>query len=88
MAKGQHLSKHQQKIVNRYYEHRDTISLTKLSELVTELYLSDSATKTEKMWKQVATALKNAGVKPDRIEKLTTERDLEKISHLINELNK
>jgi len=36
------LTRHQAKIVERYYTHRDTIMLTRLQELVTELYLASA----------------------------------------------
>ena len=40
MAKGQHLTPHQQRIVSRYYEHADTVAITKLQEAVSDLYLA------------------------------------------------
>ena len=41
MAKHQNLSAYQQKIVKRYYEHADSITIQKLQELVSELYLAE-----------------------------------------------
>ena len=34
-------SKHQQKIIKNYYQNREAISLQRLSELVSELYLAE-----------------------------------------------
>jgi hypothetical protein len=45
-------SKHQQKIINNYYENREAISLQRLSELVTELYLAEGKAR-ERQWKFV-----------------------------------
>ena len=53
MAKGEPLSNYQRKIVDRYYEHLDTITLTKLSEAVSELYLCESEKKSQTLWKTV-----------------------------------
>jgi len=53
------LSRHQKKIVDRYYENRDAIMLGKLQELITELYLAESDKKRENLWKRVAQAMTN-----------------------------
>lgn len=42
MAKRPELSSYQRKIVDRYYEHRDTIWATRLSELVGEIALAQA----------------------------------------------
>jgi hypothetical protein len=49
-------SKHQQKIIKNYYENREAISLQRLSELVTELYLAEGKGR-QKQWKNIASAL-------------------------------
>ncbi len=61
-------SKHQMKIIDRYYDQRDSIMLTKLQELVTELYLADRGKKRASLWKRAATAMGNLKVKPQLIE--------------------
>ncbi len=66
MAKGQHLSKFQQGIVNRYYEHADTLSVSKLSELVSELAVATSPKAADKLWSRVEQALSRAGTPPAR----------------------
>lgn len=86
MAKGQHLSGHQRKIVSRYYEHRDTIALQKLSEAVSDLYLCESEKKAAALWKSAATALKNAGADPARAAKIVEARNIEGLAKLLNEL--
>ena len=53
---------HQRKIVDRYYEHRDGIMLSKLGELVGELYLADTDARRARLWDRVAKALKNLKV--------------------------
>ena len=46
-------SKHQKKIIERYYDHRDVIMLTKLGEIVTELYLATSDKKRDQLWSTI-----------------------------------
>ena len=52
----QDFTRHQQGIIKRYYENIDGISLQKLSELVTELYLAEGK-KREKLWKTAVSAM-------------------------------
>ncbi len=66
---------HQKKVINRYYDHRDAIMLTKLQELVTELYLADTSKKQDQLWKRVEAAMKNLKIKPKLIEHITSQRD-------------
>jgi len=55
---------HQKKIINRYYDHRDEIMLTRLQELVTDLYLAESDAKRQRLWTRVASAMKALKVPP------------------------
>ena len=63
MAK-QEYSAYQQKVISNYYEHMDTIQLTKLQEAVTELYLADSDKKKQRLWARVEKALTKLKIKP------------------------
>lgn len=56
-------SRNQKKIIERYYDNRDSIMLEKLSELVTELYLAESDRQRDRLWDRVAAAMKNLKVK-------------------------
>lgn len=88
MAKGQHLSRHQQGIVKRYYEHKDTIALTRLQEIASELYLTDSEAKRKKLWASAATFLRNAGASPADIDRLTHEANPTRLAAFITRLGK
>jgi hypothetical protein len=68
-------SKHQKKIIERYYDQRDGIMLNKLQELVTELYLADTAKKQDRLWERVRAALVNLKIGPTLIDHLVTRRD-------------
>lgn len=87
MAKGQHLSRHQRGIVNRYYEHRDTIMSNKLAEIVSELYLADDPRKADKLWKSAETALANTKADPALIQKAIGPRDIKKLAEIVTRLH-
>jgi hypothetical protein len=65
---------HQKKIINRYYDHRDQIMLTRLQEIVTELYLADSEAKQNRLWKRAETAMKSLKVPASQIAHLLAQR--------------
>lgn len=87
MAKGQHLSNYQRGIVNRYYEHLDTISIQKLGDAVGELYLcAGDAKKSEKLWKGVEKALEKTAASDAQIGKILASRDVEGLARLVNSM--
>lgn len=53
---------HQKRIIERYYDHRDSIMLEKLSDLVGELYLAADEKTRDRLWGRVAAALANLKV--------------------------
>ena len=78
-------SKHQQKIIKNYYENRDAISLQRLSELVTELYLAEGKAR-ERQWKYIVGVLEKLGLPADRIEHLRKKDDPKLLANLVEEL--
>jgi hypothetical protein len=68
-------SKHQKKIIERYYDQRDAIMLGKLQELVTDLYLADTDRKRDRLWERARAAMVNLKVKPGLMEHILTRRD-------------
>jgi hypothetical protein len=86
MAKGQDFTPYQRKIVDRYYEHKDTIMAQKLGELVSELYLCTDPAKAERLWQSARTALHNLEVHQSRIDVLMAKRSAEALAALVNEL--
>lgn len=88
MAKGQHLSKYQQKIVSRYYEHKDTLTTQKLQELVSDVYLASPGKEADKLWKKADAALRSAGVAPEKVDRLMASRSPEALAAIVNELAK
>src|SRR5262249_38194970 len=68
-------TRHQKKIIDRYYENKSDIMLTKLSELVGELYLADTDKKRDRLWERVSLAMKNLKVKPETAARVLESRD-------------
>lgn len=82
---GKEYSKHQQKIIKNYYDNREAISLQRLSELVTDLYLAKGKARQTK-WKQAIGALEKLGVKPDRIEHLRKQDNPAMLAKVVEEM--
>jgi hypothetical protein len=82
MGKGEHLTRHQQGIVKRYYQNRDTISAQKLAEIVSDLALCADQKKAERLWKSAETALANTGADPARTARVLRERSVEGLASL------
>jgi acetylornithine deacetylase/succinyl-diaminopimelate desuccinylase-like protein len=78
-------TKHQQNIIKNYYENRDAISLQRLSELVTELYLAEGKGR-EKQWKYIVAVLEKIGLSKDRIDHLRKKDDPRLLANLVEEL--
>jgi len=78
-------SPYQQKVIKRFYDNRDAISLQKLSELVTDLYLAEGKKRTQ-CWKRIETALKNLEIPPSRIDHLKEQDDPQLLAKLVEEL--
>jgi hypothetical protein len=76
---------HQQKIIKRYYQNIDSISLQKLGEMVTELYLADGK-KRERLWKNATVAMQKLEVHPNRISQIVTSDKPELLAELVREL--
>ena len=85
MAKRQ-LTGYQKGIVKRYYEHRDTIAITRLQELVSELYLESSAKKQAQLWTRAEKALATLDANDARVRTILDEKDVEKLAALLGEI--
>lgn len=76
MAK-QEYTKHQRGIISNYYEHLDTIMLTKLQELVGELYLAETDKKRDRLWQRVSQAMDKLKVPPAIAEHILAQKNIE-----------
>ena len=84
MAK-QEYSNYQKKVIQNYYQNLDTIALTRLQELVTELYLADTAAKKKRLWQQVEKALTKLKIKPPVIARILETQDVKILAQNLNE---
>ena len=82
---AQEYSKHQQKIIRNYYQNREAISLQRLQELVTELYLAEGK-KREKQWEYIVTTLKKLGLSQKRIDHLRAQDDPQMLAKVVEEM--
>lgn len=80
-------TKHQQNIIRNYYKNRDSISLQRLQELVTELYLT-TGKKREQHWKTIIGHLEKLGVKGDTIAHLVEQDKPELVLGVVESLLK
>jgi hypothetical protein len=78
-------SKYQQNIIKNYYENREAISLQRLSELVTELFLAEGKSR-QKQWKNIAGALEKLKVPQSRIDHLVKSDNPTLVARLVEEL--
>jgi hypothetical protein len=78
-------SKRQQKIIRSYYENREAISLQRLGELATELYLTEGKAR-KRQWTYVRAALEKLKIPPARIDHLVNEDNPALVARLVEEL--
>ena len=78
-------SKYQKKIIKNYYEHQEAISLQRLSELVTELYLAEGKARA-KQWQYIVGALEKLKVPQNRIDHLLKQDSPALVAKMVDEL--
>jgi hypothetical protein len=76
MAK-QDYSKYQKSVISGYYNNLDAIMLQKLGEMVTELYLAESAAKKKRLWERVEKAMANLKIPPAIARHILEKQDVE-----------
>jgi hypothetical protein len=78
-------SNYQKKVIKDYYKNLDKIALAGLQDLVGNIYLAESESKKETLWKQVEAALKKLKI-PDAItQHILQKRDPEILAKNIND---
>jgi heme oxygenase len=78
-------TRYQEKVIRNYYENRDAISLQRLQELVTELYLAEGKAKA-KHWKNITAVLEKLKIPADRIQHLVQKDNPALVAKLVEEL--
>ena len=78
-------SNYQQKVISNYYKNVDKIALSRLQELVTELYLAESPAKTKKLWERVEKALSNIDIHDSIRKNILAKKNIEVLANNIND---
>ncbi|MBL9125697.1 MAG: hypothetical protein JNG90_18805 [Planctomycetaceae bacterium] len=78
-------TKYQQSIIRNYYKNQDAISLQRLSELVTNLYLAEGKGRARE-WKNIVSALEKLKIPQSRIDHLVEQDDPTLLAKLVEEL--
>ena len=73
---GKEHSTYQKKVISGYYDNLDNIMLTKLQELVTELYLADSKAKADRLWDRAEKAMGKLKIKSNIIHHIISKRSV------------
>jgi hypothetical protein len=82
MTKRPDLTSYQRKIVDRYYEHKETIHATKLGELVSEIAVTTDVKKLDKLWKSAGEYLVKCGVEAGIVEAVVPARNLKRLGEI------
>ncbi len=81
----QEYSEYQKDVINNYYRNLDAISLGKLSELVSELYLADSDDKRARLWQRVHKAMLKLKIPAVIINHIMTKKDIQILAKNLND---
>jgi hypothetical protein len=79
----QDFTPYQQGLIKRYYEHRDTLALQKLGEIVSDLYVATSEAKISRAWKAAHKQLLAAGVHQHEADSVVNDRDLGALARIL-----
>ena len=77
---------YQKSKIDRYYQHLDTMTTQKLSELVSDLWLAEGQDRA-KLWEVVAKALPKTQADPARAARIVAGKDLQELAKLVGELS-
>lgn len=79
-------SPYQKGIIKRFYEHRDTLALQKLAEIVSNLYLETSDAKATRAWKAAHVQMLAAGIHQHEADHILADRDLGALAKIVARL--
>lgn len=81
----QEYTAYQQGIISNYYNQLDTIMLTKLQELVTDLYMADTDAKKKRLWDRAQKAMMKLNVPATILEHIMAKRDVQILAKNVQE---
>jgi len=78
-------SGYQKQVIKDYYKNLDKIVLARLQELVGNIYLAESESKKEMLWKQVDAALKKLKIPEAIAQHIIQKRDPQILAKNLND---
>ena len=78
-------SKHQKKVISRYYDNREQIDNQRLSELATELYLTEGK-KRVKLWERAEELMLRFKVPESRVQHVVASDNPALLAEVVNDL--
>ncbi|MGD2109789.1 MAG: hypothetical protein PVI86_10390 [Phycisphaerae bacterium] len=78
-------SRYQKELISRYYDHRDTILLNRLQEIVTDLFLADSDAKRSRHWSRASKAMESLRVPRELREHILKRADPEMLARNVRD---
>lgn len=87
MAGGREFSHAQRKIIDRYYEHKDSILAHRLGEIVSDMALAaGDDKKLASLWKRAEKALNGSKIDPAAARRVLASKDVAELSRLAAKL--
>jgi hypothetical protein len=92
MAKREY-SNYQKDVISNYYQNLDSITLVKLGELVSELYLAETdvnpstslRTRKDRLWERAHKAMLNLKISPAIISHIMAKKDVRILAKNLND---
>jgi hypothetical protein len=84
MAKREY-SDYQKNVISNYYQNLDSITLVKLGELVSELYLAETDAKKDRLWQRAHKAMLNLKIHPAIISHIMAKKDVRILAKNLND---
>ena len=89
MANGREYSSFQRKVINRYYDNIDTIIVTRLGEIVTDMALAGGdEKKLARLWKRAELALDRVKGESKEVSDIIEKRDVEALARFVTKVSK
>ncbi len=85
MATSRNYSPYQDKIIKRFYDNRESIDQTRLSDLAAELYLAEGK-KRERLWKQAGEVMERLGVPQSRLDHVLKTADPAILAEVVQDI--
>ncbi len=89
MSTGREFSSYQRKVINRYYDNLDTIVVTRLGEIVTDMALAGGdEKKLARLWKRAEQALERVKGESKEVSQIIDQRDVEALARFVTKVSK